>query len=495
MLKLVLMQEIIIGNKQLNIRDVERVSRQFAKVKITSGSFRKMDQAAVILRKLIKSRVPIYGVSTQFGNDIHRIDENLNQRNDKIYLNSLKQRQLNLIKSLGCGLGEDVSQDIVRATILLRINALTRGASGARPLVVKELSHLLNNSVTLKIQRYGSIGASGDLIPLASIASVLAKRIKLEPKEGLSLVNGTSFMSAIATLTLYDLTRLFSIMLGGLAMTLEALLVVKKAYDPFVHKVKKHNGQIEVNKFFIKFWRKSKLVNENGLQDFYSLRAIPQGFGPFYENLKLAVHWAENEINSVSDNPIISLTPPDIYYGANFMGYYITEACDILKIDIAQASSWLHAIIANLVHPRKSNGLPANLIEKPEKYSGFKPIQILAAALVVQNRKLSLPTQAVMIPTEGDNQDVNSLGVHAAFDLKEAYENLERLTAILLLAGAQALEFRGIKKASWASQKLHKLIRTAAPFLKKDKPLKNNIENIIILIKKENWSWLFQLLK
>lgn len=474
----------------MTVEDVELVSRKSAKINLNAKQLVEMEKSAAILQQLVKNRQPIYGVSTQFGSDVILRDSNLNNGSEINYFLSLKERQLNLIKSLNCGLGEKVSKDIIRAAVLLRLNSLLQGASGVRPTVVKELANFLNQNKdinNLVIKRYGSIGASGDLIPLSEIAFVLSKRINFEPKEGLALVNGTSFMSAIAALTIYDLVKLFPAMLSSLGMALEALLVLKDAYHPFVHKIKNYEGQIKIADFFIKFWSKSKLFDEASLQDFYSLRAVPQGFGPFYENIKKAKDWVEREINAASDNPVISLKPPKVYNAANFMGYYITEACDILKMDIAQASSWIHAILANLVHPRKNKGLPSNLIMRPDKYSGCKPLQVLAASLVVQNRKLAVPVQAVMIPTEGDNQDVNSLGAHAAFDLKEAFENLERLTAILLLVGAQAIELRGVKKAGIESRKLHKFIRSQAAFLNKDRSLGNDLEKIIFAIRQKNF--------
>lgn len=488
-------KKITIGsNKHLVLKDVELVARKSAMVFIASSTYKIVAKNRSILEKFIKNRQIIYGINTQFGNDIYKIDENINLKNEKVYLASLKERQKNLIKSHNCGLGEEISEDIVRATMLLRAQSLSQGASGVRPIIIQSLINFLNKKIAPVVRRFGSIGASGDLIPLSSIAFALIsnevkkyglKPLQLEAKEGLALINGTSFMTAVAALALYDITKLFPIMFSALAISLEALLVADSAYNPFIHQLKKHRGQIEVNKFFLNFWRGSKLINKNGLQDYYSLRSIPQGFGPFYENIKRATDWVENEINSVNDNPIIKTNPPKIYHGANFMGYYITEACDILKMDIAQASSWIHAVLANLIHPRKNKGLPANLIEN-QNYNGFKALQILAASLAVQNRKLTLPNQAVMLPTEGDNQDVNSLGTHAAFDLKEACENLERLTAILLLVGIQAIELRGIKNAGKEAQKLHKIIRQSVPFLKEDRPLMTDLEKVIALIRKEN---------
>ncbi len=492
---------VIGGGKRLKLEDVELVARKLARVSVNPDSYDTIAKNRAVLEKFIKNNNSIYGITTQFGNDIHRIDKDISR-------DSLRERQNNLVKSHNCGLGEEVSRDIVRAAMLLRAQMLCQGASGVRPVIIESLINFLNRKITPVVRRYGSIGASGDLIPLAAVASTLMgdglcnfenkkieasvlikknglKPLRLEAKEGLALINGTSFMTAIAALTLFDIARLFPVMLSALAVSLEALLVIDSAYEPFIHKVKKHSGQIKVNEFFLDFWQGSKLINKTGLQDYYSLRSIPQGFGPFYENIKKSIDWVEQEMNSINDNPIVRTNPPKIYHTANFMGYYVTETCDILKMDIAQASSWIHAIIANLVHPRKNKGLPANLIENPDKYSGFKPLQILAASLAVQNRKLSLPNQAVMIPTEGDNQDVNSLGTHAAFDLKEAYENLERLTAILLLAGTQAIELRDFKKAGEKTRRLREIIRQNAPFLKEDRPLTNDLEKVIYLLREK----------
>jgi len=502
------MKKIIIStDKWLKLEDVDLVARKDVKTKVSSKTYKLLFQNRAALDILVKKRASIYGITTQFGGDIYRLDKNIGG-SDALYGDSLKRRQRNLIQSHNCGLGENAPAEMVRAAMLLRMKNLSGAMSGVRPMVVKLLENFLNKNIIPKVRRYGSVGASGDLIPLAGIAlaligegvceykgkkiktEVLMKKLGLKPlelqaKEGLALINGTSFMSAISALAVYDIVNLFPQMLSALAMALESLMVVGGVYDPFVHSVKNHSGQIAVNKFFVDFWKGSRLLNNNGLQDYYSLRAIPQGFGPFYENINKAVDWIEKEINSVNDNPIIKTKPVKIYHGANFMGYYITEACDILKMDIAQASSWIHAIIANMIHPSKNKNLPANLIENPDEYNGFKPIQILAASIAVQNRKLSLPNQAVMIPTEGDNQDVNSLGTHAAYDLREAYENLEKLTAILFLAAAQAIDLRGVAKACKKTKRLHKIIRKEVKFLRSDRPLAADIEKIISLIKRK----------
>lgn len=520
------------GNHRLTIKECCDVARNSAEVSLEKEAYAKMEKSRKILLDFINNRIPIYGVNTQFGSQVNLLENNLLQNKD-IYLKAISERQNNLVKSHNCGLGEEVGKDISRAAMVLRAHCLGLGYSGARPVIVETLINFLNKKLHPVIRTYGSIGASGDLIPLSAIAAALIgeetdvylngkkmkankalniiglEKINLETKEGLCLINGTSFMSAIVALSIYDLERLFRQMLSAIAMSLESLLVIDSPYFPLVHNLKHHSGSIEVNDFLLDFWKGSKLIRnskevaeeniirlkQNGnnelsvsaktLQDYYSLRAVPQGFGPMKENLVTSMKWVEDEINSISDNPIIDVQKENIYNCANFMGYYITEACDLLKIDIAQASGWVHAILANLVNPRKNFGLPANIIEHPEIYNAFRPLQILAASLAVQNRKFSSAHQAYVIPTEGDNQDVNSLATHAAIDFKEAVNNLERLTAILFLAAVQALDFRGIEKASVKAIAIHDIIREQSLFIDSDRFFANDIEIVIELMRKE----------
>jgi phenylalanine ammonia-lyase len=287
-------------------------------------------------------------------------------------------------------------------------------------------------------------------------------------------------MSSIAGLAIHDLSRVFSSMLDVVAMALESLRVIEAGYLPIVHELKGHAGEIAVAEAIKSFWEGSSLIRdleearteattEIGVQDYYSLRAAAQGFGVFHEDLARATQWVEAEMNSVNDNPIVVPGDTQIYHTANFMGYYVSSACDMLRADIAQAATWLHALLANLVHPRKNRGLPVNLIEDPTNNSGFRPIQILAASLAVQCRKLAQTHASFVLPTEGDNQDVNSLGTHAAFDLRAAVEHLEQLTGILLMASAQALELRGIEKAGTRSQDVVARYRTIVATLRDDR--------------------------
>jgi len=519
---------ILIGaNCKLRLKDARNLAQYSHPVQLSIASTNAVEKAYQFLKNCIDERLPIYGINTHFGDQVHMIEPTLKEGGNDSYYKAIHDRQKNLIRSHTCGLGPPLPTGSVKVAMMLRAHCLSQGYSGISPHAIETLLNFLNSGIVPLVPCYGSIGASGDLIPLSFIASALlgedvsvlfngekmsaAKAIELaglsplEPsfRDGLALINGTSMMTAIASLAIYNLKRAFNQMLSAIAMVLEALQVIESAYHPLVHQLKNHAGEIEVNEFLVNFWQGSRLLRNLdevrqlsvkkesdiqdtiAVQDYYSLRSVSQGFGPFQENLKTAIYWIENEMNSVNDNPIIDPTEEKIHHSANFMGYYVTDACDTLKLNIAQASSWLHALLANLVHPRKNQGLPANLVKHPGKQNGFRPIQLLTAAIAVQNRKLAQGHQAYMLPTEGDNQDVNSLGMHAALDLQEAVANLERLIAILLLAAVQALELRDITKASKQSQAIYHVIREYSPTVGDCRPMAGEINNIIHVLHQE----------
>jgi histidine ammonia-lyase len=512
-------EKIMIGQQTwLSLEDGKNISTGRHQLELNPISLPKIQESYGFLRGMIAKRIPIYGINTQFGDQVNLLDEAMYQHQDH-YLASIEARQKNLIKSHCCGLGEITLTPIVRLAMALRAQCLSQGHSGVSLASIHAILGFINAGITPIVRRYGSIGASGDLIPLASIATAIIgektevtyqgeiisaeeaikhaglKKFIPEMRDGLAMINGTSFMTAIACLALHDLNRLFKQMLTVIAMLLEAMLVIESAYHPVVHQLKHHRGEMEVNDYLLSCFSGSQLLtdldelrnknietNARPIQDVYSLRAIAQGFGPFSENLQQANQWIENEMNSVNDNPIVDVKNHKIHHGANFMGYYVTDTCDILKMNIAQASTWLHALLANIVHPRKNHGLPTSLVSHPEKQNGFRPLQLLAASIVVQNRKLAQSHQAFMLPTEGDNQDVNSLGTHAAFDLKEAVANLERLTAITLIAAVQALEFRGIQKASNKAKNIYQTVRKRCEAISHCRPLTDDIHAVIALL-------------
>ncbi len=520
--------QINIGvNCKLTLIDAKSFANNSIPILISHESFPAMQRSHDFLKLCVDKRMPIYGISTNFGDQVCYIDPHLKSEDPNPYYLSIKARQENIIKSLTCGLGDIISPDIIRITMMLRAHCLAQGYSGVAPSVVETIIAFLKADITPVVRHYGSIGASGDLIPLATIAAGLIgenidvhyhgkvlkapdaiqkaglKKLNPELRDGLALINGTSFMTAIASLSLYKLKRLFPQMLSSIAMSLESMLVITSAFNPLVHQLKRQIGNMAVNEFFLNFWQGSQLISDldevrnlhlqddasekkpKPVQDYYSLRSVSQGFGPFQENLERATIWVENEMNSVNDNPIIDVNEEKIHHNANFMGYHITDACDMLKMDIAQASTWLHALLANMVHSRKSHNLPTNLALDPAINNGFRSMQLLAAALAVQNRKFGEAHQSYTLPTEGDNQDVNSLGTHAALDFQEAVLNLERLTAILFITSAQALEFRGIHKASKQAQTIYRVIREYSPQLVDCRPLSDELMTIIKLLEEE----------
>jgi len=504
--------------EQLNISSSYRLASMNASIALPPKAMEAIEQSYQFLKEQVDSRIPIYGINTNFGDQVRYIDNTLKEAETLDYYGSIQERQENIIRSLSCGVGKRVSSEIVRVTMMLRAHCLAQGHSGVHPELINSLLDFINAGITPVVRCYGSIGASGDLIPLSMIASALIgeevaveykgqimmapqaiqlaglKPYKPVMRDGLALLNGTSFMTAIASLAMYDLKTVYQNMLAAIAMTLESLLVISSAYHPMVHQLKNHKGENEINDFFIDFWKGSEYLidldelrvgdyNHQPVQDYYSIRSVPQGFGPFQENLEKAMTWIEQEMNSVNDNPVIDAKAEKIHHSANFMGYYITDACDVLKMNIAQASTWMHALLANLVHPRKNHQLPVNLVPNPAKHNGFRSLQLLAAALAVQNRKLAQSHQSFTLPTEGDNQDVNSLGTHAALDFQESVANLERLTAILFLASCQALELRGIEKASEKAQSIYKRVREHSPKIEQCRPMSDEIANVIQLLK------------
>jgi len=514
-------RQIIIGaDSQLSITDAYLLSRHPLPISLHSHASPLMKSAYQFLKLHVDKRIPIYGINTNFGDQVRYVDTAIKDMSELHYYDAINARQSNILKSLSCGLGDIVDPAIVRVTMMLRAHCLAKGYSGIHPDLVDAILAFIKADIIPVVRCYGSIGASGDLIPLSMIAAAImgenvavhyqnkmmmaGDAIKLAGltaycpvmRDGLAMINGTSFMTAIASLSIYNLNRLFKQMLSTIAMSLESLQVISSAYHPSVHRLKRHSGEYLVNQYIIDFWQDSRLLTDHDelkvtdglrkpIQDYYSIRSVPQGFGPFHENLERSITAIENEMNCVNDNPIIDVANDTIHHSANFMGYYVTDACDILKMNIAQASTWLHALLANMVHPRKSNDLPINLVENPAKQNGFRSMQLLSAALAIQNRKLAQSHQAYTLPTEGDNQDVSSLGTHAALDLQESVANLERLTAILLLAATQALELRGISKASSKAQHIYHIIRSHSPTINHCRPMSDEIALVITLLQDE----------
>ena len=455
-----------------------------------------------LLEQTVRAGQGVYGVSTQFGDQVGVVDPRFAQGGE-VFAHDLHERQLNIVRSLNCGMGPLLAPEVVRLAMVLRSHCLAQGYSAVRPALVKHLLDWIQSGATPKVYRFGSIGASGDLIPLATIAAAVAgepvlvhqngeqdiradqlhQPFSFELREGLALINGTSVMTAVAALQWCRLNQLAHALMDIIGFTLNVFCANADAYHSKLHEVKYHPGPIEIAALLQPYLKPTYEGVHTPLQNYYSVRSVCQGFGPLFEHLKQAQETITQEMNAVDDNPIIDVAAGKILHGANFMGYHITSSCDVLKMDVAQACGWLHAMLANLYHPRKNIGLPVNLMADPVSHNGFRGLQLLAASLTVACRKLAQSQQAYQVPTEGDNQDVNSLGLHAALDLEEAVDHLERLCAITYLSAAQAWDYRGHEHMTGPSQKLYNLLRSQVPFRDYDYPFDADLLRVVQLIR------------
>ncbi|MGH7926355.1 MAG: HAL/PAL/TAL family ammonia-lyase, partial [Candidatus Binatia bacterium] len=462
----------------------------------------------------------IYGVNTGLGGNVRFI----------LPAQDLAKHQQNIFRFLICGSGEPLPEDVVRAAMLLRANALSKGYSAVRLVIIERLIELLNCGVTPVVPTYGSVGASGDLIPSAYIGRVLLgegdvlfmgdripaadalalaglQPLSLEPKEGLALINGTTVMTGAAALQLDEGAYLSRLVLASCALALEAM---KSTADPFheaVQAVKNHPGQIEAAAFCRKLIEGSGYLrnlddirgkvresfhenhgsierSDEAIQQPYSLRCVPQGIGPILEALKMHQVVIERELNSANDNPLLDPADGRVYHTGNFYGGHIARALDSWKIDLATMGNWLHALIAMLVDERFNNGLPANLAPHPGLFSGFKGMQLCLTSLVCALRQLANPSMIHTLPTEQYNQDIVSLGMHSALTTMQMTSLLRDAVAIALITLCQAIELRGgSEQLGRGNRAVYNAVRGRVSFTGEDRPMDGDISNVSELIK------------
>src|SRR5689334_14482298 len=438
----------------LTLAEIIDVARRFVPVTvgIDPAVRERVEQGRKTLERKLAQGEVIYGVNTGYGGNARFVipDE------------ELVHHQQNLLEFLSCGVGEPLPEETVRAAILLRANALARGMSSVRMVVIERLLDLLNRHITPVVPRFGSVGASGDLCPSAYIARAMAGRgevfyhghrisaadalrqekikpLALEAKEGLALLNGTTVMTGVAAMVVDDAQYLFRLGLGAVAMTVEALRSSPDYFHPAIHMAKHHPGQLAVAEMLNSMLYDSRLAvpldeirhrveaagrqahsrgdvvaADESIQSPYSLRCSPQGLGPMLETLEQARTVVEREANSVNDNPLIDPATDRVYHTGNFYGAHIARAMDGCKLDLANLANWMHSIMALLMDDRFSKGLPPSLSPHVGLYQGFKGMQIVHTSLVTAIRHWSAPSLIHTLPTEQHNQDIVSLGTHAA---------------------------------------------------------------------------------
>ncbi|HPZ17019.1 MAG TPA: histidine ammonia-lyase [Fervidobacterium sp.] len=451
---------IMIDGENLTIEQVHKVARGYEKVGISDLSYEKMSRSREIVEMLLSQEKPIYGVNTGFGA----------LASVQISKEKLKELQKNIILSHSAGIGEYLREDIVRAMMLIRANALAKGYSGIRPVIVEKLIELLNRKITPAVPEKGSVGASGDLAPLSHIAMALIGHgkvffdnelvdivsteyipVELEEKEGLSLINGTQFMAAHLALLVRDIEKFIQLATLTAAASVDVLLGTPSAFDERIQMCRPHPGQIKIAQLLRENLDGSELRESHRsckkVQDPYTLRTIPQVYGAIYDTVSWIREVVTREINSSTDNPLVF--DDEIISGGNFHGEPIALCADYLAIALTSMGNMIERRIDRLVNPKINEGLPAFLAAGEEGLnSGYMLWQYTAAALCNENKILSYPASADSIPTSAYQEDHVSMGANAVRKLCKVFENMLSLLAIETMLSKVALEFRRPLKSS-----------------------------------------------
>ncbi|WP_017317764.1 HAL/PAL/TAL family ammonia-lyase [Mastigocladopsis repens] len=465
---------VVVGNENLTIDEVVSVARHGTQVCITDNHdvMQGIQASCDYIRNAVESGQPIYGVTSGFGGMANVI---IPRENAALLQN-------NLIWYHKAGAGQRLPLADVRAAMLLRVNSHLYGASGIRLELLQRMETFLNAGVTPCVYELGSIGASGDLVPLSYITGSLVgldrcytvdfngeeidaptalnklglEPLQLLPKEGLAMMNGTSVMTGIAANCVYDTRVLLALALGAHALAIQGLNGTNQSFHPFIHKLKPHSGQKKAAAQMLSLLEGSRLVRqeldgshdyrgEHPIQDRYSLRCLPQYMGPILDGIQQIASQIEIEINSVTDNPLIDVENQASYHGGNFLGQYIGVAMDQLRYYIGLLAKHLDVQIAYLVAPEFNNGLPASLVGNQERSvnMGLKGLQIVGNSIMpllgfygnsIADR---FPTHA-----EQFNQNINSQGFASANLARKSVEIFQQYVAIALMFGVQAVDLR-----------------------------------------------------
>ena len=461
----------------LGEEQVVAVARHGEKVALAAGARAKMERSRARVERAAASRQPVYGVSTGFGALAGTRVAPLRQ----------PELQLALIRSHAAGMGPPIETEVVRATMLLRARTLSMGLSGVRPALAEGLLALLNARITPVVPRYGSVGCSGDLAPLAHIALTLVgegeaadaegvtkpaiealraaklKPLKLETKEGLALINGTDGMLGMLALACTDAERCFRTADVTAAMSVEALLGTDRPFQAQLHEIRPHPGQLASAANLTRLLRGSGIVashrhSQHAVQDSYSVRCSPQVAGAARDTLDFARRIAAVELSSAVDNPVV-LENGDVESTGNFHGEPLAFAADFLAIAAAEVGAISERRLDRLLDPHRSEGLPPFLAEEAGVNSGLMVAQYTAAALVAENRRLAAPASVDSIPTSGMQEDHVSMGWGAALKLRVVLDNLTRILAVELVASARALDLRAPLKPAPATTAVRDLLR------------------------------------
>lgn len=459
---------IFLNGTDLTVEQVIAVTRGKETVAIAREAEAPMDAARAYVEQKVAGNAVVYGLTTGFG----KFSDTYISPEDTAAL------QRNLIVSHACGMGEPLPEDVTRGVMLLRCNALCRGNSGIRRPTVETLLAMLNNGVHPIIPEKGSLGASGDLAPLAHMVLVMLGEgealyrgqrmsgaaamglagiptVELAAKEGLALINGTQVLTSIGLHALYDGELLLKTADLAAAMTAEAQLGITKAFDPKIHALRPHPGQIASAANLLRLLSGSRLAlptQPGKVQDAYSIRCAPQIHGASRDALAYVRNAVEREINSVTDNPILFPLEDEAISGGNFHGQPMALAFDFLGIAISELADVSERRMERMVNPALSFGLPAFLTKHGGLNSGFMIAQYSAASMVSENKVYAHPASVDSIPSSANQEDHVSMGATAARKARMILSNAQKVLAIELFTAFQALWLRGIHQLAPATR-------------------------------------------
>src|SRR5215204_3447178 len=489
------MTAVRLTGEDLTPDDVWSVAVDEASVELDDSAREKLQAARAVVEDALRKDEPTYGVTTGFGRFVStRIPEEL-----------AEELQLRLLRSHACGVGEEYPRQIVKAAMVMRANTLAKGYSGTRVEVVELLLECLAHGIVPQVPSRGSVGASGDLAPLAHLALPLVgegrawvegellsgadalARVGLEPvrlqaKEGLSLVNGTQFMGAFAALGVVRAKRLAKMADAACALTVDALQASRESFSPRIHDLRPLAGQAASAANILALTEGSAISEAHRwcdkVQDAYSLRCAPQVHGASRDLLAYVEQTVSVEVNAATDNPLVLVDRGELVSNGNFHGQPVALALDSMALAVAELASISERRVERLVNPSLSDGLPAFLTHDGGLNSGFMIPQYVAAALVSENKVLCHPASVDSIPTSAGQEDHVPMGNASALKCWVVLGNVERALAIELLAGAQAIEFLAPLEGGVGVRSAHDFIRSLSPAVQADRPLSDDIERV-----------------
>lgn len=481
----------------LSYYQIQEILDQNRMLVLSGESIEKIQHCRKYLdEKILNSKSPVYGINTGFGSLYKK----------SISHEDLSKLQENLVMSHACGTGEEVSEEIVRLMLLFKIHAISLGHSGVQLVTVQRLIDFYNEGIYPVVYQQGSLGASGDLAPLAHLclpllgmgevnwkgkrlpaANVLNKfnwqPILLESKEGLALLNGTQFMSAHGVWSVLKAFKLVKLADIAAALSLEAYDGRIEPFDDLLHQIRPHTGQIETARNMRAILKDSELIQhpKQHVQDPYSFRCVPQVHGASKETLNYVSGIILKELNSVTDNPMVFPDEDKIISGGNFHGQPLALAFDFLAIALAELGSISERRVYRLISGQRN--LPEFLVANPGLNSGFMIPQYTAASIVSQNKQLCTPSSIDSIPSSNEQEDHVSMGANGATKLVRVADNLERIMAIELFAASQGIEFRRPLKTSPYLEDFLADFRKAVPLVQEDKMMYKEIESAVQFIR------------